>query len=98
VVSCAQARRAVLQKVVIGAVDLEHVVERLLRIEHDHRRHQLGDRSDRRHFVCRFCVKLTIRGSIEDDHVGRGKPQPCGVGHARVCPGGTGNKSHENNR
>ena len=38
-----------------------------LRVEHDHRRHQLGDRRDRRHLVRRFCVDRPVGRGVEHE-------------------------------
>ncbi len=94
-----QPRVAALQVIEIGCVDVDFLVERLLRVEHDHRRHQLRDRGDRRHLVCRFCVDLPIRGSVEDKDVGGGEAQPCRIEIRGLPPRrGGGNNARKNNR
>jgi hypothetical protein len=62
---------AALQVIEIAHVDVDRLVERLLAVKHDHRSHQLRHGRDRGDFVRRFCVDLTIRGSVEHEDVGR---------------------------
>ena len=44
--SQAKARVATLEQIDVGDVDRERLIHGLGRVEHDHRRHQFGDRSD----------------------------------------------------
>ena len=54
-----------------------------LRVERDHRRHQLGERRDRRHVVGALGVDRPVGRRVDDDGVERGEPE-LARGRARV--------------
>ena len=75
----AQSRAAALQEVEILGVDVQHLVHRLLGVEHHHGGHQLGERRDGCHVVGRLRVEATLRGSVVHHHVRRAEAQLAGV-------------------
>ncbi len=60
----------VLERVDVFGGDLEHFVERLVRIEHHHRRHELGDGSDGRGLVSVAREERVPVRRIVDEHAG----------------------------
>jgi len=70
VASDRQARARVLDDVDVFGGELDRLVHRKLRIEHHHRRHDLGDRGDRRNRVGILREQRLAGGRIEDEHTG----------------------------
>ena len=62
-----------LEQIEVADAHAEHLVGRQLRVEHDHRRHQLGHRGNRGDNVRAFGVDRLARHRIEHQNVGRGE-------------------------